>query len=231
MKITLVTVGKIKEKFYTDAIAEYAKRLSRYCKLEIIQVADEKTPDKASEAEEQQIKDKEGKRILEQIKDGDTIYAWVGPAMTMSLPPQVTAQMIVANIPADYGVPQYYEIASVTPQAMIAIYPPPALTWTEVTATDGTALAMRLTDRNGLIAPIELPVPDKSESQEPESGVKPYTTVNLYARLKGYEQIEAENLQVFADTITNQNLEMIPLSEFPNQWDQTEIFNTPPQNL
>ena len=49
MKITLVTVGKIKEKFYTDAIAEYAKRLSRYCKLEIIQVADEKTPDKASE--------------------------------------------------------------------------------------------------------------------------------------------------------------------------------------
>ena len=68
MKITLVTVGKIKEKFYTDAIAEYAKRLSRYCKLEIIQVADEKTPDKASEAEELQIKDKEGKRILEQIK-------------------------------------------------------------------------------------------------------------------------------------------------------------------
>ena len=67
MKITLVTVGKIKEKFYTDAIAEYAKRLSRYCKLEIIQVADEKTPDKASEAEELQIKDKEGKRILEQI--------------------------------------------------------------------------------------------------------------------------------------------------------------------
>ena len=55
--------------------------------------------------------------------------------------------------------------------------------------------------------------------------------MNLYARLKGYEQIEAENLQVFADTITNQNLEMIPLSEFPNQWDQTEIFNTPPQSL
>ena len=48
---------------------------------------------------------------------------------------------------------------------------------------------------------------------------------------KRIEQIEAENLQVFADTITNQNLEMIPLSEFPNQWDQTEIFNTPPQNL
>ncbi|MDD5864518.1 MAG: hypothetical protein PUD80_07785 [Firmicutes bacterium] len=100
-----------------------------------------------------------------------------------------------------------------------------------VTATDGTAIAMRLTDRNGMIVPIEVPVPDKAESQEPEPGETPFTTVNLYARLKGYEQIEAENLQVFADTVTNQDLEMIPLSELPDQWDQSEIFNTPPQNL
>lgn len=75
MKITLVTVGKIKEKFYTDAIAEYAKRLSRYCKLEIIQVPDEKTPDRASEGEERQIKEKEGRRILEQVKDGAYVIA------------------------------------------------------------------------------------------------------------------------------------------------------------
>ena len=47
MRITLVTVGKIKEKFFVQAIEEYSKRLSRYCKLEIIEVADEKTPDKA----------------------------------------------------------------------------------------------------------------------------------------------------------------------------------------
>lgn len=47
MKITLVTVGKIKERYFEDAIREYAKRLSRYCKLDIIQVADEKTPDGA----------------------------------------------------------------------------------------------------------------------------------------------------------------------------------------
>lgn len=100
-----------------------------------------------------------------------------------------------------------------------------------VTATDGTAIAMRLTDRNGLISPIEVPVPDKSESQTPDPGEKPFTSVNLYARLKGYEQVESENLQVFADTTTNQNLEMIPLSELPNQWDQTVIFDTPPQNL
>ena len=70
MKITLITVGKIKEKFYTDAIAEYSKRLSRYCKLEIIQVADEKTPDNASDVVENQIKDKEGERILSNITDG-----------------------------------------------------------------------------------------------------------------------------------------------------------------
>lgn len=75
MKITLITVGKIKEKFLEAAIAEYSKRLSRYCKLEIIQVADEKTPDKAGEVLETQIKEKEGERILSQIKDGSFIIA------------------------------------------------------------------------------------------------------------------------------------------------------------
>lgn len=69
INISLVTVGKVKEKYYRDAIAEYAKRLSRYCKLEIIEVADEKTPDKASETEEEQIKQKEAERILKNIRD------------------------------------------------------------------------------------------------------------------------------------------------------------------
>ena len=100
-----------------------------------------------------------------------------------------------------------------------------------ITAADGTAIAMRLTDRNGQISPIEIPVPDKSESLTPNTGDKPFTAVNLYARLKGYEQIESENLQVFADTTTIQNLEMIPLAELPNEWDQMTIFDTPPQNL
>lgn len=75
MRITLVTVGKIKEKFFADAIDEYSKRLSRYCRLEIVQVADEKTPDNASETVENQIKDKEGERILAQIKDGTYVVA------------------------------------------------------------------------------------------------------------------------------------------------------------
>lgn len=75
MKITLITVGKIKEKYLEDAIMEYKKRLSRYCKLEIVQVADEKTPDKASEALEEQIKEKEGERILSHIKEGAFVIA------------------------------------------------------------------------------------------------------------------------------------------------------------
>lgn len=75
MKITLAAVGKIKEKFYADAIAEYSKRLSRYCKLEILQVADEKTPDNASETVERQIKEKEGERLLASIKEGAYVVA------------------------------------------------------------------------------------------------------------------------------------------------------------
>lgn len=69
MKISIISVGKIKEKYLRDAIAEYSKRLSRYCKLEIIEVADEKTPDQASEALEDAIRDKEGERILKHIRD------------------------------------------------------------------------------------------------------------------------------------------------------------------
>ncbi len=69
MKITLITVGKIKEKYLRDAIAEYSKRLSRYCKLEVVEVADEKTPDNASETVGNAIREKEAERILKYIKE------------------------------------------------------------------------------------------------------------------------------------------------------------------
>ncbi len=100
-----------------------------------------------------------------------------------------------------------------------------------ITATDGTAIAMRLTDQSGKIAPIPISVPPLAESQSPDPTERPYAVVNLYAHLAGYEQTEAENLQVFAGTTTVQNLEMIPLSELPDAWDQTVVFDTPPQNL
>jgi len=74
MKIRVICVGKVKEKFYRMAIDEYIKRLGRYCKPEIIEVADEKTPDNASTHEVELIKDKEGERILKNIrKDGIVI--------------------------------------------------------------------------------------------------------------------------------------------------------------
>ena len=73
MKITILTVGKIKEKYLRDAIGEYTKRLSKYCKLEIIEVSDEKTPDNASEVVEESIRQKEGERLLKQIKSDDFV--------------------------------------------------------------------------------------------------------------------------------------------------------------
>lgn len=69
MKISIITVGKIKEKYLKDAIAEYSKRLGKYCKLEIIEVADEKTPDAASETVEDAIRAKEGERIMKYVRD------------------------------------------------------------------------------------------------------------------------------------------------------------------
>lgn len=69
MKITIITVGKMKEKFMRDALGEYTKRLGAYCKLEIIEVADEKTEEKASELMCEMVKDKEGTRILKYVKD------------------------------------------------------------------------------------------------------------------------------------------------------------------
>ncbi|MDL2300754.1 23S rRNA (pseudouridine(1915)-N(3))-methyltransferase RlmH [Lachnospiraceae bacterium OttesenSCG-928-D06] len=73
MKITILCVGKIKDSFYREAIAEYGKRLQKYCNFQICEVADEKTPDKASKAEEELIKKKEGERILAKLKPEDFV--------------------------------------------------------------------------------------------------------------------------------------------------------------
>jgi len=75
MNIKILCVGKIKEKFYRDAISEYSKRLSKYCSLEIVEVNDEKTSENSTENEINIIKDKEGERILKHIKDKDYAIA------------------------------------------------------------------------------------------------------------------------------------------------------------
>ena len=103
-----------------------------------------------------------------------------------------------------------------------------------ITITDlsGSAIAMRLTNRSGTLdAPVEISVPDISAGQTPDTGVLPFTDVNLYARLENFEAIEIENLQVFPGTLTIQDLSMIPLAELPDSRNKLEIFNTPPQNL
>ena len=75
MKITLVAVGKVKERYFTEAATEYVKRISRYAKVEVLEVADEKTPDQAPEGEKSRILEKEGERVLQKIPAGAFVVA------------------------------------------------------------------------------------------------------------------------------------------------------------
>lgn len=100
-----------------------------------------------------------------------------------------------------------------------------------ITDMNDEPIALRLTDRSGTISPVEIRVPDVSASQTPDTGIVPFARVNIYARLENYERIEAKDVQVFPGVVTLQNLEMIPLSELPETWNQSEIFDTPAQNL
>ena len=100
-----------------------------------------------------------------------------------------------------------------------------------VTASDGTAIAMRTTDRSGLIPVIQIPVPDWSESREPGADECPYAQVNMFAYLGGFGPFESKNIQVFADTTTFQNIMLVPLSQLPRGTENSLNVVTPPQNL
>ncbi|BBA07608.1 23S rRNA (pseudouridine(1915)-N(3))-methyltransferase RlmH [Streptococcus oralis] len=84
MKIKIVTVGKLKEKYLKDGIAEYTKRILRFAKLEMIELADEKTPDKASELENQKILETEGARILSKVGERDFVVVLAIEGKTLS---------------------------------------------------------------------------------------------------------------------------------------------------
>ena len=84
MKIKVVTVGKLKEKYLKDGIAEYTKRISRFSKLEMIELSDERTPDKASESEKQKILEIEGQRILSKVGDRDFVIVLAIEGKTFS---------------------------------------------------------------------------------------------------------------------------------------------------
>ncbi len=97
MKIEIICVGKLKEKYLVQAIEEYTKRLSRYCKLSIIELSDEKTPDNASEKEELQIKEKEGEKILSKISESAYVVA-------LDLQGKMLSSEELATFLADCGV-------------------------------------------------------------------------------------------------------------------------------
>lgn len=122
----------------------------------------------------------------------------------------------------------YIQVRAFTSNAQLPLKDVPVV----ITDTDGSAIAMRLTNRNGqLDAPVAIPVPDRSASETPNTGLIPFAIVNIYARAKNFEEIVAEKVQVFADTLTVQNLKLIPLSELPGNWNASEVFDTPTQNL
>ena len=84
MKVSIICVGKIKEKFYTDAILEYTKRMKRFADFQIIEVPDEKIPDNASENEKELVKDREGKKILEKLKGDEFVVTLCIEGKTLS---------------------------------------------------------------------------------------------------------------------------------------------------
>jgi 23S rRNA (pseudouridine1915-N3)-methyltransferase len=73
MKVTVISVGKLKEKYIKDGIGEYVKRLSRFCDIEMVEVEDEQAPENLSPAQEQQVKKKEAEKVLKKVKDGSTV--------------------------------------------------------------------------------------------------------------------------------------------------------------
>jgi Uncharacterized conserved protein len=75
MNVQIICIGKLKEKYWTEAVSEYAKRLSRYCTFEIVELKESRLPDKASPAEEESVKTEEGKAILKAIKDGTYVIS------------------------------------------------------------------------------------------------------------------------------------------------------------
>lgn len=101
-----------------------------------------------------------------------------------------------------------------------------------ITDPQGNLIAARLTNKSGqLDTPISVTVPDISAGESPDTGIIPYVDVNIFARKENFEQIESESVQVFPQITTVQNIELIPLSELPEDWNKTEIFKTPAQNL
>lgn len=101
---------------------------------------------------------------------------------------------------------------------------------TQTAASGMSLLATRITDESGRISPIDVPAPARSESLSPGFG-KPFSAVNIWADHPDYERILVENVQIFAGITTLQDLELIPLSELPEVYNLTEVFDISAQPL
>ena len=122
----------------------------------------------------------------------------------------------------------YIQVHAYTSNAQIPLED----TAVSITDSEGGAIALRLTNQSGLLnQPVQITVPNPSASQSPDTGVIPFTSVNIHAKLQNYQEIYVRNVQVFPGTTTFQNLPMIPLSELPAYWNQSESFDTSDQNL
>ena len=91
-------------------------------------------------------------------------------------------------------------------------------------------LAIRLSDESGQTKSLTVPTPDITISQAP-SEEQPFSLVNVIAEHPLYERIAVNDVQIFPDTVSIQLLQFVPLNEYPDVWDQTEVFNVTPQNL
>lgn len=122
----------------------------------------------------------------------------------------------------------YFQVRAFTSNAQIPL-PDVSIT---ILDSQNNIIAFRITNKNGqLPTPIEIIVPTMDASTVPNAGVTPYTSLNLYARKENFEEIYVRNIQIFAETVTEQDLQMIPLAEFPGQWNKGEEFIITPQNL
>lgn len=101
MKVKIITVGKLKEKYLKDGIAEYSKRLGRFTKMEAIEVADEKTPDRASHLENQAILAKEADKILAKIGERDFVVALAIEGK--QLPSEAFSDLLQSQLSAGYS--------------------------------------------------------------------------------------------------------------------------------
>lgn len=124
----------------------------------------------------------------------------------------------------------YLFARAVTSNAMIPVEE--ATVTVTQTTPEGLAelIAVWITDESGRTETIAVPTPDLSLSQAP-SEKQPFSVVDITAEHPLYERIIVKDVQIFPDTTTAQILQLIPLTEFPEAWDQTESFDIPPQNL